>query len=73
MAKREAGWAAVGHVGRARELFDAWRDGSVLSLAELVLARDHAALIGNGRELERMNAAVREAACAAVASAAVKV
>jgi hypothetical protein len=66
MSSRQPGWAAVANVEAAKTAFDKWNTRThTLTVHELVLARDHAALTRQcGKVIDAINADLRRAVCA---------
>lgn len=69
--KRESGWSAVENRDAAQALFTAWNydlDGARtrMTVSELILARDHAALIGRRNLVHAINKDLCIATCRAV-------
>ena len=64
---RQTGWSAVANPEKAREAFTAWKNGDVLDVRTLTLARDFAVLNRKGtRVVNAINRALRVATINAV-------
>jgi hypothetical protein len=66
---RQAGWSAAANSKKAREAFDAWKNGETLDVRTLTLTRDFAVLHCKGaRVVNAINRALRVATINAVNS-----
>lgn len=65
MAKREAGWSAVGREELASQMFEIWKNtnGPRMTIAQLTMARDYAVLTQVPEVVERVNSDLRIATC----------